>query len=147
MTQPPGRTRLALSAYAAGVLVILLMPSAALATSVVRHLSAALTRLGLPEALTVMSRVEFSLNALMFVPVTVLGALAWPRVRWTAWLSACFLGSAGLELCQALFLSGRSAQHADVVANTLGGLLGVLLVHAYTQLMARKSGKSGHTDA
>ena len=58
---------------------------------------------------------------------SLLGSLLWPRPSWRDWTAVGFVASFLVEVVQAVALGGRSATHADVVANTLGTLLGALL--------------------
>jgi hypothetical protein len=59
-------------------------------------------------------------------------ALVKPRARWWTLLLVAFAFSAFIETMQSLGLPpGRSAALADIVSNSLGGLLGVLLVRAW----------------
>lgn len=119
---------LPLAAYVGVLLVILLDPSAATASSSVGWVAARLDALGLPAALVGGARVEFVMNALMFAPVPVLGVLALPRVTGSQWVTALFAASFAVEVVQGVLLPGRSAQLADVVSNTLGAGLGAALV-------------------
>ncbi|WP_162598611.1 VanZ family protein [Nocardioides gilvus] len=105
---------------------VLFNPTPDVAIGTVGGVADRLAALGVPERLIAGGRVEFVLNALMFAPLPFLGALAFPRLRWSDWVAWTFIGSAGVEITQGLFLSGRSAQFVDVVANTLGGLLGAV---------------------
>ncbi|MFT4230900.1 MAG: VanZ family protein [Microbacterium sp.] len=70
---------------------------------------------------------ESSANIALFVPVGLLLGLALP-VRW--WPGAVVLGpllSMAIELAQGLFLSARYASWGDVLANSVGATIGVLL--------------------
>jgi hypothetical protein len=72
--------------------------------------------------------VEFAANIAFFVPVGfVLAVLLPPRRRWLSPV-ICFLLSLGIELGQAVLASGRLGDVTDLVANTLGGLIGAVLV-------------------
>lgn len=123
-----GRAWASLVAYLCFLAFILLNPSSTIPTTVVAHTAVVLDRLGAPDFLLVGARVEFALNALMFTPIPFLGSWAMPRVRWSEWVAWLFVGSFGVEAFQAIFLAGRSAQFDDVVANTVGGVLGAGLV-------------------
>ena len=105
----------------------LLAPSAAGPSWLVDTVARALTGLGAPEALADPSRVEFVLNVAAFVPLSLLGSILWPRLTWRDWTAVGFVASFLVEVVQAVALDARSATHADVVANTLGMLLGALL--------------------
>lgn len=117
---------LALAAYALMVAVVVLSPDASVASGVVGGAERVLVALGVPDALTAPGRVEFVINAAMFAPLTLLASLVWPRVGWGTWVAAAFVCSGSIELLQALVVEPRSAQHVDVVANTLGGLVGAV---------------------
>ncbi|MBD3947202.1 VanZ family protein [Nocardioides ganghwensis] len=117
----------ALAAWTVVLAVTLLAPSAAGPSWLVETGSGILGRLGLPEVLAAPERVEFGLNAAAFVPLSLLGTLLWPRPTWRDWTAIGFTASFLVEVVQAVALGGRSATHADVVANTLGTLLGALL--------------------
>ena len=73
-------------------------------------------------------RVEFAANVVMFVPLGILAVL-WFGVR--GWWSAPLIGaivSAAIESAQALFLTSRVPDLRDIVANTLGAVIGMLLM-------------------
>ena len=116
-----------LVAYAAFLAVVLMEYNPLVATDVVARFGSWLGVHGAPPALTQPARVEFFLNAAMFAPVVFLAALALPRHPWANWVVYGFVLSAGVELLQGLFLPPRSAQFEDVVANTLGALVGALV--------------------
>ena len=100
---------------------------------------------GLPESVGV-PLVEAVANVVMFVPLGVLlpltiGALAGAR-RW--WAVAVGLGlSALIETCQLLFLPDRVPTLQDVAMNTLGTLVGVVLL---TLVAERRPAAPGPTD-
>jgi glycopeptide antibiotics resistance protein len=74
--------------------------------------------------------VEASANVVLFVPLGVL-VLLW-RTDW-GWLPATLLAFAvtvGIEVLQDVLRPERVASAGDVVANTLGGAIGALLVVA-----------------
>ncbi|CAI9386837.1 VanZ family protein [Microbacterium sp. T2.11-28] len=73
-------------------------------------------------------RVEFGANVAMFVPLGIFAVL-WFGVR--GWWTAPVLGllaSGAIEFAQALFLDARVADVRDLVANTLGAVIGMLLM-------------------
>ena len=78
--------------------------------------------------MTVAGRIEFVANALIMVPVSFLGAVAWPRTNWRDWTAVGFVLSGAVEVIQAVALAGRSATFVDVVANTLGAFLGAIAI-------------------
>jgi glycopeptide antibiotics resistance protein len=77
----------------------------------------------------------FVLNIVMFVPFGILVPLLWPHVdsmrRLTGWALA---GSGGIELTQFVLWvtigSQRTVDINDLIANTAGGVLGLLLLRA-----------------
>lgn len=122
-----------LAAYLAFIGFVLLAPIPWLATGVVGETEDLLVRLGLPSGFTEGARVEFALNAAMFVPLALLAALSFPSRPWASWVAYGFIGSFLVEAVQAVFLPDRSAQFVDVVANTLGATVGALLAVALTR--------------
>jgi len=73
-------------------------------------------------------RVEFGANVAMFVPLGVFAVL-WFGVR--GWWTAPIIGlavSGVIELSQAAFLDTRVADVRDLVSNTLGAVIGMLLM-------------------
>jgi hypothetical protein len=120
----------ALAAWTVVLAVTLLAPSAAGPSWLVETVSGVLGRLGLPDVLAAPERVEFGLNVAAFAPLSLLGTLLWPRPTWRDWTAIGFAASFLVEVVQAVALVGRSATHADVVANTLGTLFGALLALA-----------------
>ncbi len=110
--------------YVAFLATVLLRPSGAQATGVVMRVAERLVALGVPAEISAPVRVEFLLNAAMFAPLTLLAALILPRHPWANWVVYTFVASAAVEVVQGFLLPLRSAQFVDVVANTLGGLVG-----------------------
>ena len=117
---------LALVAYAALLIVVLLNPSPAGPAELVDRFASLGVRLDVPEPLLAEARIEFGLNVLAFMPVSFLGSLLRPRVTVSAWIAMGFAGSMLVELIQ-ITLPDRSPTHSDVVANTLGAALGAML--------------------
>lgn len=114
----------ALGAYLLALGMVVLQPEPEVAVGSVSSVKDLLVGIGVPDEWLTNDRVEFGLNTLLFAPVTFLGALVFPRVRWSEWVVAAFVLSAGIELVQGLFFPDRMATFVDVVANTAGGLLG-----------------------
>lgn len=79
--------------------------------------------------------VEWGLNVVMFVPLSLLGSTFRPGWTWRDWVGVGFLVSGLIELTQLVFLPERTASFADVVANTLGALIGALLAPYATRLI------------
>ncbi len=153
MPPSPGRIRLAvcgvlLLLYAAIVLTITMWPSQpdqSFATAVDRLLGF-LHRNGVPAWFD-LTRLEFTANVAMFVPLGLLLALTLPqRAVWlTALLVPAFSGT--IEWFQGQYLPQRFATVSDILANTIGGYFGVVLaiglravVHKRDQLVLARAG-------
>lgn len=85
-----------------------------------------LHRQGIPEWFGY-GKLEFSGNVLMFAPVGFLIALLLPVRVWWISLLACPALSVAIELTQGAALSERFASANDVLANSIGSVLGILL--------------------
>jgi VanZ family protein len=71
---------------------------------------------------------EFGGNILLFIPLGFVLALLMPRGRrWMA-PTLCVAGSFAAEFAQSVLLPERHADPTDVLGNTIGGLIGTLLV-------------------
>ncbi|MDT0202379.1 VanZ family protein [Nocardioides sp. AE5] len=70
-------------------------------------------------------QVEIALNVLLFVPLTVLGAVLWPQVRAWQWVVIAMVATLAIESTQYVALPGRSATVSDLIANTSGAILGL----------------------
>lgn len=106
--------------YLTALLLILLWP-----TPVTRPFEGPLAQLDrmLPGSVAVL---EFACNIILFLPAGALLAVLLPhRLRLLA-LPIGAAGSALFELTQRLFLKERVADVSDVVANTVGTVLGVV---------------------
>lgn len=95
-------------------------------TGLVHELARALGHLGVPFRVgyTVL---EFAANVALFVPFGVLVPLVWVRLPWLITASCGAAASILIELVQ-LTIPSRVSTISDVVANTLGALLGALAV-------------------
>jgi glycopeptide antibiotics resistance protein len=94
--------------------------------SAIDKLLSVLHRNGVPEWFGY-SKLEFTANIAMFVPLGFLVGLALPQR--VAWLGLLLLPafSGGIELTQAAMLSQRFATIEDVIANSVGGWIGLLI--------------------
>ena len=135
---PAHRTvvKVLLGAWVALLVVTLLGPSAAGPSWLVRSVADAAGAVGVPAVLT--DQTEFALNVVAFVPVSLLGSLLWPRPTWRDWTAYGFVASFLVEAFQAVVLSSRSATHVDVVSNTLGALVGAVLVDLAARWVDRR---------
>ncbi|MFT4282274.1 VanZ family protein [Microbacterium sp.] len=73
-------------------------------------------------------RIEFAANVAMFVPLGIFAVLWFGVRRWWAAPVLGFLASGAIELTQAAFLDTRVADVRDLVSNTLGAIIGMLLM-------------------
>jgi glycopeptide antibiotics resistance protein len=105
-----------------------------------------LHRNGVPEWFGY-SKLEFTANIAMFVPLGFLAGLALPTRL--AWLGLLLLPafSGAIELTQAAMLSQRFATIEDVIANSVGGWIGLLIafmiramVHSRDQKVIAQAG-------
>lgn len=117
----------ALAAYGVVLALLLLLPWGQVPSRVILATTRLAHDLGVPAGLATIGRVELGLNVLGFVPLTLLASLVWPRPTWRDWTAWTFIASFLVEAAQALVLSERASANSDVVANTLGGLVGAVL--------------------
>jgi glycopeptide antibiotics resistance protein len=71
------------------------------------------------------NKIEFGANIAMFIPIGLFGALALPQPRWLV-IPAAIMGSLAIEITQASGLPERVGTPRDVIANSLGAILGYL---------------------
>jgi len=79
--------------------------------------------------------IEFASNAVMFLPLGLLGALAMTGRRWVT-VPACAALSSAIEVVQSLVLPEREGSWQDIAANSLGALIGCLLALALLRRLA-----------
>lgn len=91
------------------------------------------------------SFVETAANVVMFVPYGALLALSLPVRRWWLAVAVPALTSVLVETLQLVALPRRSASEWDVVANTMGALVGVLVVVGVAAVVARHRTQRGST--
>lgn len=120
--------RILLMVFVVAIAVIVLWPGppAADAQNSLRDFLAHAHRSWLPRWVS-FGLIEWLSNVVMFVPIGFLGALAVRPQRLLWVIPACALASTVIELVQQAALPDRTASVADIVANTLGGVIGVLL--------------------
>ena len=73
------------------------------------------------------NKLEFSANIAMFVPVGFLLTMLLPGKLWWLALILCPALSMGIEFTQATFLAARFATINDVIANSSGAVIGIVL--------------------
>jgi glycopeptide antibiotics resistance protein len=157
---PPRKSRLRvwiaaglLAAYVVFVLVVTMTPNPVdqgFESSITRVLEI-LHRYGVPTWFGY-NKLEFSANVAMFVPVGFLLGLAVPHRAWWLAVLAPVAFSSLIELTQLVLLPGRFATFTDILANSIGGWIGVLtafalrgVVHARDRrVVARALWEQGH---
>lgn len=82
--------------------------------------------------------IEASANVVLFVPLGVLAALAYPAKLWWRIGALGLLVSGCMELGQLLFLHSRFPSPLDLATNTAGCLLGFLLVAHFVRPRSRR---------
>ena len=112
-----------------GLVVFLPAREAGRVTGIVGWLAEALATVGIPREPAAVV-LEFLANVVLFTPFGVLLVLAFPGVRWWAVVLTGFLSSIGIELVQ-LGIPSRVASVSDVIANTTGTALGLVLARSW----------------
>ncbi|MFD1712938.1 VanZ family protein [Amnibacterium flavum] len=84
------------------------------------------------------SDVEFGANVAMFAPIGMFLVLLFGRGRWWLAILLSFALSSIIELAQLLIFTTRVADVRDLVSNSIGGIVGTLLVIAITAPKARR---------
>lgn len=73
-------------------------------------------------------QLEFSANIVLFVPMGVLVSLLLGRRGWWAAIAVGVIASCWIELAQYVWLPTRVADPRDLVSNSIGTAVGVVLV-------------------
>ena len=109
------------------------------ASPLLRSALAALHRWGVPDWFDY-DVVEFTANIALFVTFGVLAVLAFGRRR--AWLAvlAGAAASATIEICQWLLLPARFPTGLDVLANTIGTVIGAAIGYGVLVMRAPAAG-------
>ena len=113
-----------LAGYTVFLCLALLSPSSNLQSDSVALVGRVLDHLGVPYALVAQPRLEFIMNAVIIAPVPFLGSIIFAQYTWRDWTAFGFAGAFAVEAVQGVLLQGRNASFTDVVANTLGALIG-----------------------
>ena len=69
--------------------------------------------------------VEFGLNVVMFVPLSLLGAFLFDRWGMHDWFLIGLAATVLIEMVQGMFLPTRTNSTLDLVANTIGSMTGL----------------------
>ncbi len=120
--------RLGLVLVLVALAVVVLSPSSGGPDALLSGFADRMAARGASGILTDVTRLEVLANVAIVVPIGVLGALAFPRLRWQDWAAYAFIGALAVELVQGLLLPEREMSATDVVANTAGALIGALVV-------------------
>ena len=119
---------IALACYAVIVLLAVFWPTPIdrdYQSSIARVLEVA-HRYGVPEWFGY-NKLEFAANIAMFVPLAFLITLVLPTRVWWLVLLICPAFSIAIELTQGALLAERFASPLDVVANSAGALIGIII--------------------
>lgn len=134
-------TRRVAALYSAGYVVavaaIAFWPSPDVPGAAVSGVWDAMQAAGAPGWLSP-AAVEFGLNVLFFVPLGLLGPVFRPRWRWFGWALLGLVSASVIELTQMMVLSARTPAVGDVLANTLGVLVGYVIVRSLRRLGAAR---------
>lgn len=71
-------------------------------------------------------RIEFGANVLLFVPLGLLLSFIMRRERWLV-LPIAFVATVTIESTQAVLLSARTPSVLDIIANTAGACVGMMI--------------------
>ncbi len=82
--------------------------------------------------------IEFSANVALFVPLGILFGLALPMTWWAVMVLLGPALSGLIELVQSVVLAERYASVHDVIANSVGATIGVLLALVLRALVAQR---------
>lgn len=100
---------------------------------------------GLPSWIT-LATIEFASNVVMFTPIGFFGALVLTRHRWLV-VPLAAAASIVIETYQALRLPERVGSVGDVVANTLGTLIGFLFAWWLVTTLRRRAARANSAAA
>jgi len=92
------------------------------------------------------SAVEFTANIAMFLPIGLFFLLLFGRSRWWLAMGIPFLMTLCIETAQ-IWIPGRVSDIRDVISNTLGAVVGVLLGLAITAPRARRDREAARIDS
>lgn len=101
---------------------------------------AVLHRNGIPEWFGY-NKLEFTANIAMFIPLGFLVALLLPQKLWWLALLLCPALSVAIELVQGAVLDARISSALDVLANSLGALIGILVAVVIRALVYERDQK------
>ena len=127
-----------LSVYLVLLLVALLAPESGRQSEAVLWFQHVLARIGIDGPRVTYDRLEVVSNALIVVPVVLMGSVIRPDWTWRNWTAVAFVGALAVETVQGVLLPDRQAAFSDVVANTVGALAGALLFRLVRPMLRAK---------
>jgi glycopeptide antibiotics resistance protein len=130
--------KVALVVYSVLLAIALLAPTSGTQSGMASWVSDLGVWVGFSEQTASQARAEFLCNAAILAPVSALGSLIWARTTWRDWTAYAFVIACAVELTQGALLPGRTASQVDIVANTLGGLVGAVAVLVARRLSRRR---------
>ena len=122
--------RVLLAVYAVLLLVALFSPTSDRQSAAVFWLGRVLADIGFSPTFTAFDRLEVVLNVAIVAPLVFLASFVRPSYGWRDWTALGFAAALTVEALQGLLLPARQASFSDVVANTLGALVGAVLARA-----------------
>ncbi|TFD91850.1 VanZ family protein [Cryobacterium lactosi] len=130
---PKSRARMAIGGVLLAAYVVVVLLATLWPTPLDQGYSAAIQKVldvvhrnGVPEWFGY-NKLEFSANVAMFVPLGFLSALLLPARVWWLALVMCPALSIVIEITQAVFLAARFATLTDVISNSIGAVIGILI--------------------
>ncbi|MCE4027318.1 VanZ family protein [Microbacterium sp. Au-Mic1] len=125
--------RILLVPYAIAVLLVTWLPAedAGKVTGIVAVLARLVAASGIPFA-SAYAVLEFAANIALFVPLGVLLAAGWRRMHAGVVIAVGCAASTVIELVQ-LALPSRYSTLSDVIANTLGTAVGLVIARAFSR--------------
>ena len=87
------------------------------------------------------NKLEFTANVFMFIPLGFLVALLLSARIWWLALIICPAASIAIELTQSLVLTARFATVIDVVSNSIGAIIGILIAVILRAIVEKRDQK------
>jgi glycopeptide antibiotics resistance protein len=123
--------------YLLAVVWVTLVPTRAGTGGVIQDVLDLLARIPLTSGLG-RAEIEFTANVLLFVPMGLLFTLLLGMRRWWAALVIGVGATCAIEVAQ-LFIPSRVSDVRDLVANTVGTLIGIALIAAAVAVLRART--------
>jgi glycopeptide antibiotics resistance protein len=123
--------------YLLAVVWVTLVPTPAGTGGVIQDVLDLLARIPLTSGLS-RAEIEFTANVLLFVPMGLLFTLLLGMRRWWAALVIGVGSTCAIEVAQ-LFIPSRVSDVRDLVANTMGTLIGIALIAAAVAVLRART--------